>query len=186
MSFLDLSWIPGKRVQPKPIKPVSKTDAAAIEQSKLDALQAYAQRHASQITFYPYDRGQCYDKNAQAVMAIVNAPGACAHYCWSTATKTWEFVQLPHMSTEQRCAERMGYMTIAKMRSKLFAMLDEWLAASGLIEQSKGEGVLVMDGMGSLAEEVVSNIDLTIKPDQAAPMAGVDAKTVAEAIGGGR
>lgn len=125
MSLLDLSWLPGRNgplVIDKPKAPASQPTPKQVA-----ALDAKIRERAHQITFYPYDRGQCFDKNTAAVMAFVNLPGACAHYCWTTATRAWEFVQLPHMSTEQRCAERMGYMTIPKMRKHLLALFDKWL-----------------------------------------------------------
>lgn len=129
MSLLNLSWLPGNRGPLVLDKPSAPAPAPTLEQmAKLDA---HVREKASQITFYPYDRGQCFDKNTLAVMAFVNVPGACAHYCWTSATKAWEFVQLPHMSTEQRCAERMGYMTIARMRKHLVDLFDKWLVKSG-------------------------------------------------------
>lgn len=105
------------------------------EEAKLDA---FARIKASQITFYPYDRGQCFDKGECAILAFVNLPGACAHYCWSTATRSWDFVQIPHMCTEQRCAERMGYRSVEQMRKHLFDMFDGYLVSSGWEQGDEG------------------------------------------------
>lgn len=130
MTHLPLSWLPGRK-QPLLSNPAPKPAPTAeqlAERKRLDEqADAHLRAHAGQVTFYPYDRGQCYDKGERAVMAIVNWPGAAAHYMWSTNEATWQFVDMPHLSTEQRCAERMGYGSIAKMHADLFVKFDEWL-----------------------------------------------------------
>lgn len=89
-----------------------------------------------QITFYVYDRGQCFDKGEEAILAMVNLNGCAAHYMCKRSTQTWDFVQLPHLSTEQRAAERMGYRSIAAMREHLLVLFGNYLVSIGW---AKGE-----------------------------------------------
>lgn len=130
MTRLPLSWLPGRK-QPMLSNPTPKPEPTDEQQAQAkqleEKLDAHVRAKAGQVTFYPYDRGQCFDKGERAVMAIVNWPGAAAHYMWSTNEATWQFVDMPHLSTEQRCAERMGYGSIAKMHADLFVKFDEWL-----------------------------------------------------------
>lgn len=130
MTRLPLSWLPGRK-QPLLSNPAPKPAPTAeqlAERKRLDEqADAHLRARAGQVTFYPYDRGQCFDKDNKAVMALVNWPGAAAHYMWSTNEPAWQFVDMPHLSTEQRCCERMGYGSIAKMHADLFVKFDEWL-----------------------------------------------------------
>lgn len=111
-------------VAPVKIVPPPKPELTPDQQEQLDA---HMRKNAFQITCHPYDRGQCSDNAEKAVLALVNAPGASAQYIWTTKTRQWEFVPMPHMSTEQRCSERMGYMSIPKLRKALFEQMDHWL-----------------------------------------------------------
>ncbi|MFZ7095490.1 hypothetical protein ACOPJQ_08635 [Luteimonas dalianensis] len=89
-----------------------------------------------QITFYVYDRGQCYVKGEEAILAMVNLNGCAAHYMCKRNDQAWAFVQLPHLNTEQRAADRMGYPSIARMHDHLFALFGEYLLSIGW---AKGE-----------------------------------------------
>ncbi len=194
MNRLNPAWIPGNDQHPILVQPQAPSTELTPDQKAKQSIEydKHVRQRASQITFYPYDRGQCYDKRTQAVMAFVNVPGAAAHYAWSSQTRVWAFVQLPHMSSEQRCAERMGYGSVDKMRRELFKLFDGWLGKNGMgmeipertpeqeaatrayIQQKKAEilekhpGVLIMDGMGSLPGELRPGlVDLMIKPGRA-------------------
>src|SRR5690606_30441255 len=75
-----------------------------------------------QVHFYIYDRGQCFDKGEEAILAMVNLNGCAAHYMTKRSNQAWTFVALPHLSTEKRCCERMGYRNLAHMHEHLFRL----------------------------------------------------------------
>lgn len=221
MNRLNPAWIPGNTQHPILVQPALAPECMDERTRQKEAMYAAVQRRAeqdpaqeqrirqrgSQITFYPYDRGQCYDKTTQAVMAFVNVPGAAAHYAWSSQTRVWEFVQLPHMSSEQRCAERMGYGSVDKMRRELFKLFDGWLGKDGMgVEMPEptltDELLATAETLQALhQEEVAKGVPaserqwpwsfaglkklLDLGRDKV-PMAGLSGKDVAEALGEGR
>lgn len=130
------------RIDLKPLAPSSDEPLALAKPpapkadpiKSLDALREM-KRDAGQITFYIYDRGQCFSKGAEAVLAMVNMNGCAAHYMINSQDNTWEFFQMPHLNTEKRACFRMGYASTHAMHEHLFSLFDQHLEKIGWNER---------------------------------------------------
>jgi len=132
MKKLAERWVGKSLIEPISMPPAKLERPKTKEEIEAAALAEHESlKSKGQITFYPYDRGQCYNKGSRAIMAFVNLPGACAHYIFVEDVGKWEFVQFPHMSTEKRCAERSGYRNVEEFRSYLFSFFNSYLIKSG-------------------------------------------------------
>lgn len=114
-------------------KPLKELPVEVHASAQTNIQQAAEAQHedAGQIQFYIYDRGQGFNKGEEVVMAMVNLKGSAAHYVISSCDKTWQFFQLPHLCTEKRASERMGYASIAAMHEHLFGLFNQHLDTIG-------------------------------------------------------
>lgn len=116
-----------------PKKSLKELPAEVQASAQTNIQQAAEVQHedAGQIQFYIYDRGQGFNKDEEVVMAQVNNRGSAAHYVFSSRDKTWRFFQLPHLCTEKRASERMGFASIAAMHEHLFGLFNQHLETIG-------------------------------------------------------
>lgn len=103
----------------------------SARQDRADRCAKAMKQDMGQIKFYLYDRGQCFNKGEEAVLAMVNMNGCAAHYMINSSDRTWAFVQLPHLNTEQRACDRMGYRNIDAMHEHLFELFERHLVSIG-------------------------------------------------------
>jgi hypothetical protein len=102
-----------------------------------------------QVNFLYYNQGQAFAKGDTAILAIVNLNGTAAHYMATNSERQWRFFQMPHLNTEKRAMERMGFPTMEAMHKKLFEFFDKELGWNRF-----PAGLFSMDGRGELASEL--------------------------------
>lgn len=167
MKKLAERWVAKDWIKPIETPPAKLQRPKTKEEIEAAALAEHeSMRSKGQITFYPYDRGQCYNKGSRAIMAFVNLPGSCAHYIFVEDVGEWEFVQFPHMSTEKRCAERSGYRSVEELRAYLFPFFSSYIVKNDLFGFAPLFGSFVLDRMGELPElpgELPAQIDESLK-----------------------
>lgn len=155
MKKLAERWVAKDWIKPIETPPAKLQRPKTKEEIEAAALAEHeSMRSKGQITFYPYDRGQCYNKGCRAIMAFVNLPGSCAHYIFVEDIGEWEFVQFPHMSTEKRCAERSGYRSVEELRVSLFSFFNSYIIKNDLFGFAPLLGSFVRDGMGELPAQL--------------------------------